>query len=76
MADLVALYLIRHGVAAELGDAYPDDNKRPLIGRGIAHLREAVAALIAFETTFDQIITSPIVRAKQTAAICRRHNHD
>ena len=29
------LYLIRHGVAAERGDEYPDDSKRPLTPQGI-----------------------------------------
>ena len=32
------LYLIRHGVAAERGEEYPDDSKRPLTSDGIARL--------------------------------------
>ena len=34
------LYLIRHGVAAERGEEYPDDSKRPLTSEGIARLRK------------------------------------
>jgi phosphohistidine phosphatase SixA len=34
------LYLIRHGLAAERGDEYPDDSKRPLTSDGIASLRK------------------------------------
>ena len=38
------LYLIRHGIAAERGDAYPDDAKRPLTSEGIQKLRKAAKA--------------------------------
>lgn len=63
------LYLIRHGLAAERGDAYPDDRKRPLTPRGIEKLRQEVQALIALDITFDQVVTSPLVRTRQTADI-------
>ena len=47
------LYLIRHGLAAERGDHYPDDSRRPLTNEGITRLkREAPAqeaVLVAFE---------------------------
>jgi phosphohistidine phosphatase len=71
-ADHVAtleLYLIRHGVAAERGDEYPDDSKRPLTANGIARLRREAKALEALDVAFDQIISSPLVRTKQTADI-------
>ena len=35
------LYLIRHGVAEERGDAWPDDAKRPLSEHGMSRLRLA-----------------------------------
>ena len=41
------LYLIRHGVAAERGEEYPDDSKRPLTSDGIARLRKEAKALEA-----------------------------
>lgn len=66
---VLELYLIRHGVAAERGEEYPDDSKRPLTGRGMARLREEAKALNALEITFDVIITSPLVRTRQTADI-------
>ena len=37
----IQLYLIRHGVAAERGEAWPDDTKRPLTDDGMARLRKA-----------------------------------
>lgn len=61
------LYLIRHGLAAERGENYPDDTKRPLTTRGIQRLRQEGKALAALDVTFDVILTSPLVRARQTA---------
>lgn len=63
------LYLIRHGVAAERGDEYPDDSKRPLTSDGIARLRKEAKGLDEFGVAFDQILTSPLLRAKQTADV-------
>jgi phosphohistidine phosphatase len=63
------LYLIRHGVAAERGEEYPDDSKRPLTSDGIARLRREAKALDDLDISFDQILSSPLVRAKQTADI-------
>ena len=63
------LYLIRHGVAAERGEDFPDDSKRPLTNAGISRLRKEAKALDALGVAFDHIITSPLVRTKQTADI-------
>jgi len=63
------LYLIRHGVAAERGEDYPDDSKRPLTNAGISRLRKEAKALDALGVGFDHIITSPLVRTKQTADV-------
>lgn len=61
------LYIIRHGLAAERGESYPDDTKRPLTSKGIQRLRQEGKALVALDVTFDVIMTSPLVRARQTA---------
>ena len=61
------LYLIRHGIAAERGENYPDDTKRPLTTRGIQRLRQEGKALVALDVAFDVILSSPLVRARQTA---------
>ena len=68
MATL-ALYLIRHGLAADRGKDYPDESKRPLTNAGIAALRKEASALADLEVAFDLIISSPLVRAKQTADV-------
>jgi len=61
------LYLVRHAIAAERGEDWPDDGKRPLTERGISRFKEGVGGLKGLETTIDEIFTSPLVRAKQTA---------
>jgi phosphohistidine phosphatase len=63
------LYLIRHGVAAERSDEFPDDSKRPLTSDGIARLRKEARALDQLGVSFDQILSSPLVRARQTADV-------
>jgi phosphohistidine phosphatase len=63
------LYLIRHGVAAERGADYPDDSKRPLTSDGMSRMRKEAKALAALGVDFDHILSSPLVRTKQTADI-------
>ena len=63
------LYLVRHAIAAERGDDWPDDTKRPLTATGISRFEEAVDGLAWFGVDVDEIFTSPLVRAKQTADI-------
>jgi phosphohistidine phosphatase len=63
----LSIYLVRHGLAAERGPAWPDDTKRPLVPRGVARLRKEAQALRALSVVFDTILTSPLTRAKGTA---------
>jgi phosphohistidine phosphatase len=65
--DQFELYLIRHGLAAEAGENYPDDTKRPLTSRGIQRLKRAGKALASLDVAFDVILTSPLLRTRQTA---------
>jgi phosphohistidine phosphatase len=66
---MIELYLIRHGIAEERGEAWPDDNKRPLAQDGISRLRKGARALTRLDVAFDVILTSPLVRTRQTAEI-------
>lgn len=61
------LYLIRHGLAEERGEAWPDDAKRPLTADGIARLRRSMRGLARLDVGFDVVLTSPLTRARQTA---------
>ena len=67
--DPIQLYLIRHGIAADRGPDYPDDSHRPLTEVGVARMRLEAVALAALGVSFDHIISSPLVRARQTADI-------
>jgi phosphohistidine phosphatase len=61
------LFLVRHAIAAERGEEWPDDSKRPLTETGIARFKEVVKGLAWLDVELDEIFTSPLVRAKQTA---------
>ena len=63
------LYLIRHGVAEDRGEDWPDDSKRPLTPDGIAKLRKEARGLAAIGEGFDHIVSSPLVRTRQTADV-------
>jgi phosphohistidine phosphatase len=63
------LYLIRHAVAEERGEDWPDDNKRPLSDDGASRMRKAARGLDRLGITLDVIVTSPLVRTKQTAEL-------
>lgn len=63
------LYLIRHGVAAERGPAWPDDAKRPLTEEGIGRMKKAAKGLKRLDVRLDVVVSSPLVRARQTAEV-------
>ena len=65
------VYLIRHGIAAERG-TYADDEQRPLTDRGIKKTAKVAQRLLDLDITFDLILTSPLIRAYQTAEILQR----
>ncbi len=64
------LYLLRHGLAVEPGGpGFTDDSERPLTSKGKAKLEKVAAAMKALDLSFDLILSSPYIRAKQTAEI-------
>jgi phosphohistidine phosphatase len=63
------LYFVRHGLAAERGDAWPDDTKRPLTEEGMSRLRKAVRGLAHLGVSVEVVLSSPLVRARQTAEL-------
>jgi phosphohistidine phosphatase len=69
MAAILEIYLVRHAIAAERGPKYPDDRKRPLTPEGIKRFKEAVRGLVALDLELDVILTSPLTRAEETAAL-------
>ena len=69
MASPCELYLVRHAIAADRGSEWPDDGKRPLTERGMSRFKEVVKGLRRLDIAVDEIYTSPLVRAKQTAEL-------
>lgn len=67
------VYLIRHGIAAE-PEAYENDRDRPLTAKGRAKTKAVSQQISALGLAFDEILTSPLVRARQTAEILLQAN--
>jgi phosphohistidine phosphatase len=64
------LYILRHGLAVEPGTSgYPKDSERPLTPKGERKLRKITEAMKGLGLCFDLILSSPYVRARQTAEI-------
>jgi phosphohistidine phosphatase len=63
------LCLLRHGKAEKLGALYTIDAMRPLTEEGAATVERVAKGLRAMGARFDLIFTSPLLRARQTAAI-------
>ena len=64
------LYVMRHGVAMDRHDpAAPSDPERPLTADGSERTRLAVLGLVRLGVRVDRVLTSPYLRATQTAAI-------
>jgi phosphohistidine phosphatase len=64
------IFLLRHGLAVERGTpGFKDDALRPLTPKGRRQLRKIAAAMKKWICACDLILSSPLVRAKQTAEI-------
>ena len=63
------LLVIRHGIAVERGTPGIPDEDRPLTPEGEEKFAEAAKGLAALVERPDALLTSPLLRAKQTAAL-------
>jgi phosphohistidine phosphatase len=64
------VYLIRHAVAFDRDrKRWPDDRQRPLTPEGMRKFRKAAAGLESLIGPIDRLLTSPLVRTRQTAEI-------
>jgi phosphohistidine phosphatase len=64
------LFFLRHGVAVDRDPHnFPDDSLRPLTLKGEERVRLVCDAMQALELSFDVILSSPLLRARQTAEI-------
>lgn len=63
------LYFLRHGVAGNRREWQGDDFDRPLTTAGKARMRREAASIRRLGLGLDAIVSSPLVRALQTAEI-------
>jgi phosphohistidine phosphatase len=64
------LYLMRHGIAVAADEPKVEsDETRPLTSKGAKRIRRAARGLRRLGVSFDAVLTSPLLRARQTAEI-------
>lgn len=64
------LYIIRHSLAVDAGTpGYENDSQRPLTEKGQKRFRKIAHSLRAQNIKLDMILSSPYLRARQTAEI-------
>ena len=63
------LFFLRHGLAGDRSEWKGNDASRPLTDEGVKKMKRAAATLDELDLKLDVIITSPLVRARQTAEI-------
>ena len=68
---MTQLYLIRHGIAVER-ENNQDDPARPLTETGEQKTLKVAQRLKAMGINFDLILTSSLLRARQTAEILQK----
>lgn len=66
---MTTLLLVRHAIAEARDEAWPDDDLRPLTGKGVGRMRDIAARLQMIGETAEIVLTSPLTRAAETAAI-------
>lgn len=63
------LLIIRHAIAVDRGTPGIPDEERPLTPEGELKFREAAKGLVRLVDRPDALLTSPLLRARQTAAL-------
>lgn len=64
------LYVVRHAIAEDRDpEKWPDDSNRPLTKQGVKRFRRAAAGLRRVAPQADIVLSSPYVRAWDTALI-------
>ncbi|MGZ9234265.1 MAG: phosphohistidine phosphatase SixA [Anaerolineales bacterium] len=63
------LYVIRHAIAVDEATSDYEDSERPLTDKGRKKMRQIAKSLRNLGVEFDLILSSPYVRARETAEI-------
>jgi phosphohistidine phosphatase len=70
---MLELYIIRHGLAGIGLEDEALDHARPLKKKGREQMKGIAKALKQLNTSFDRVITSPLLRAKESAEIINKY---
>lgn len=62
-------YFLRHGPAGDSEDWHGDDFERPLTDEGVERMQREASSIAELGLDPDVIVTSPLIRARQTAEI-------
>jgi len=66
----MTVYILRHGIAVARGaEGYEQDEARPLTAKGERRMWRIADAMAEMGLSFDLILSSPYLRARQTAEI-------
>lgn len=68
---MLELYIIRHGLAGK--SLAEGDELRPLKKKGREQMKEVAKGLKELDVAFDLVLTSPLVRAKESAEIVQAY---
>lgn len=66
---MLELYIIRHGLAGKSLEDEALDEERPLKKKGKEMMKDIAKGLQTLKIGFDVVVTSPLLRAKETAEI-------
>lgn len=66
---MLELYIIRHGLAGSSLKDKIEDNERPLEKKGKRIMKDIAKGLKKLKISFDLVLTSPLLRAKESAEI-------
>jgi phosphohistidine phosphatase len=68
------ILLVRHALALPRDSGrWPDDGERPLAPEGIARARKAAPGLMRLSDRPERVLTSPLLRTRQTAKLLTQH---
>ena len=66
------LVFLRHGLAADREEWNGEDEARPLTAEGVDRTKEVVRGLRALKVRPDVILSSPLLRARETAELAKK----
>src|SRR2546428_8186362 len=66
------LVFLRHGLAGDREEWKGEDEARPLTAEGVERTKEVVRGLRALKVCPDVILSSPLLRARETAEIAKK----